>query len=122
MAYNDSPDRRPLLYGFAALLILVAAGFLFWPRGSRSDQPGLVLTPNTEESQLASQIETPSNEAEQGHDAALGSTETEIPPEKIESLAITETEYAVKTDRARTSSPGQGASMQSTGSSSTIRR
>ena len=27
------PDRRPLVYGGAPIVILVVAAFLFWPRG-----------------------------------------------------------------------------------------
>lgn len=31
------PDRRPLVYGSAAIIILLVAAFLFWPQGSEDD-------------------------------------------------------------------------------------
>ena len=32
----ETPDRRPLVYGGAAIIILLVAAFLFWPRGDDS--------------------------------------------------------------------------------------
>jgi cell division protein FtsN len=41
----EPADRRPLVYGIFALVILIAASYLFWPR---SPQPeSLVLTPES---------------------------------------------------------------------------
>jgi DedD protein len=41
----EPADRRPLVYGIFALIILVAASYLFWPR---SPQPeSMVLTPES---------------------------------------------------------------------------
>jgi len=117
MVYDETPDRRPLLYGFAALLILVAAGFLFWPRGDRNEAPGMVLTPNSDAGQLASQMETPSDATESSPDRSAA--DTEQAPEEIRSQPITETEYALETDRGATkssatsSSPSNSAEPQS---------
>lgn len=33
------PDRRPLVYGGAAMVILLVAAFLFWPRGEEGPNP-----------------------------------------------------------------------------------
>lgn len=47
----EPADRRPLVYGIFALLILVAASYLFWPR---SPQPeSLVLTPESVRTEAA---------------------------------------------------------------------
>ncbi len=52
MAREDTPDRRPLLYGIAALLILCAALFLFWPRGPKNELSTMTLTPPSAENQV----------------------------------------------------------------------
>jgi cell division septation protein DedD len=104
MARNESPDRRPLLYGFAAVLILVAAGFIFWPRGNRSEGPGMILTPETEQGQLAGQIETPSEELATALDPNPAGTGAEVAPEEIQAQPIAETEYAVETNASRENS------------------
>ena len=45
---THSPDRRPLVYGGVALLILLAAAFLFWPHGADDPTPTrMVLTPES---------------------------------------------------------------------------
>ena len=45
---THSPDRRPLVYGGVALLILLAAAFLFWPHGDDDPTPTrMVLTPES---------------------------------------------------------------------------
>ena len=55
MSRSSSPDRRPLLYGVAAVLILIAALFIFWPRGGNDDQPSFTLeAPTSEQSAQAS--------------------------------------------------------------------
>ena len=41
----EPADRRPLVYGVFALLILIAASYLFWPRSPQPDS--LVLTPES---------------------------------------------------------------------------
>jgi cell division septation protein DedD len=96
MARNESPDRRPLLYGFAAVLILLAAGFIFWPRGDRTREPGMVLTPDAGQGQLAGQIETPSEEPGSTETTLAGGTGDELSPESVQAQPIAETEYAVE--------------------------
>lgn len=41
----EPADRRPLVYGIFALIILIAASYLFWPRSPQSES--LVLTPES---------------------------------------------------------------------------
>lgn len=107
MARTESPDRRPLLYGFAAVLILIAAGFIFWPRGDGSHEPGMVLTPDNEQGQLAAQIESPGEELSTAQDPAPADSGQDVAPEEIRSQPINETEYAVE---AQPSSQTSGAS------------
>lgn len=124
MAHNDSPDRRPLLYGFAALLILVAAGFLFWPRGGRDDSPGLVLTPNASQEQLASDMDTPNQEEPAADGDAVASSQDEEPA-RIETQPIQETQYdamdANRPSSATTSSASSQPVEPSSSSSSTTK-
>ncbi len=47
----EPADRRPLVYGIFALVILVAASYLFWPRSPKPDS--LVLTPESVRTEAA---------------------------------------------------------------------
>jgi DedD protein len=42
---EQTPDRRPLVYGIFAVAILLVAAFLFWPQGEKPTD--LVLTPES---------------------------------------------------------------------------
>ncbi len=76
MAREDTPDRRPLLYGIAALLILCAALFLFWPRGPKNELSTMTLTPPSAENQVQAGQVNPEDSATTTAKEAMNSEET----------------------------------------------
>ncbi|HKI84080.1 MAG TPA: SPOR domain-containing protein [Candidatus Krumholzibacteria bacterium] len=76
MAREDTPDRRPLLYGIAALLILCAALFLFWPRGPKNELSTMTLTPPSAENQVQAGQVNPEDSATASSDELAKPEET----------------------------------------------
>ncbi len=78
---KDDSDRRPLLYGIAAILILVAALFLFWPRGGE-DASVMTFTPSSSEGEVqAEHLEAPAGTNERA--ASTENPASKLPPEEV---------------------------------------
>lgn len=109
MARKDNPDRRPLLYGIAALLILVAALFLFWPRGDHENSV-MTFTPSTPEGGVqAGHMEIPSDQ-EEPSGASLPSSDSELAPEDVAAQPILEHGTPSTQDAASTKTVAKRAS------------
>jgi len=78
------PDRRPLLYGIAGVLILALAIFLFRPQGGAEDLPEtLVLTPQQSDEALHASVEEGDADA-MPQDEAAPADESPEAPETVE--------------------------------------
>ncbi len=108
MAREDTPDRRPLLYGIAALLILCAALFLFWPRGPKNELSTMTLTPpGTENSLQAGQVSPEGATPAEGESSSMSPEDTPAEslsqaPQKPSSTQLQATELHASTSSQTT--------------------
>ncbi len=75
------PDRRPLIYGLMAIVILLAATVLFWPSAEDEGTPTMVLTPESLQIVSESSPTANSGTTETGSEGAI--TAQDLSPEPL---------------------------------------
>ena len=105
----EPADRRPLVYGIFALVILIAASYLFWPRSPQPDS--LVLTPESVRNDPAAadmQTEPSADEATDLETVDIASSDEIAEEESI-------SDDPPPTPKPKTSPPAKQATAELTG-------